>query len=114
MAVAKDGFSARYNMTQKEVSDCECTITLRAHVCVHLCVQSVGLLTCFYSQLDFLSFTAFVSVISADTRLSLFIFFLFSFSSSPLTLSISSAVPALMLFQSRSAPSPLSAYFALS
>lgn len=39
---------------------------------------------------------------------------LFSFSSSPLTLSISSAVPALMLFQSRSAPSPLSAYFALS
>lgn len=24
MAVAKDGFSARYNMTHKEVSDCEC------------------------------------------------------------------------------------------
>lgn len=27
MAVAKDGFSARYNMTHKEVSDCECKIT---------------------------------------------------------------------------------------
>lgn len=92
MAVAKDGFSARYNMTQKEVSDCECTITLRAHACVHLCVQSVGLLTCFYSQLDFLSFTAFVSVISADTRLSLFIFFLFP----PLLLPSRSLQPCLL------------------
>lgn len=27
MAVAKDGFSARYNMTHKEVSDCECRTT---------------------------------------------------------------------------------------
>lgn len=34
MAVAKDGFSARYNMTHKEVSDCECEINLLASVCV--------------------------------------------------------------------------------
>uniref|UniRef100_A0A3Q2XUX8 Neuropilin 2a n=1 Tax=Hippocampus comes TaxID=109280 RepID=A0A3Q2XUX8_HIPCM len=27
MAVAKDGFSARYNMTHKEVSDCECRLS---------------------------------------------------------------------------------------
>ena len=37
MAVAKDGFSARYNMTHKEVADCECEITFRE--CVFLCLQ---------------------------------------------------------------------------
>ena len=37
MAVAKDGFSARYNMTHKEVSDCECEITFSECVYVQKC-----------------------------------------------------------------------------
>lgn len=41
MAVAKDGFSARYNMTHKEVTDCKCQGTFQT---MHLC--SVGLFVC--------------------------------------------------------------------
>lgn len=72
MAVAKDGFSARYNMTHKEVSDCECEITFSE--CVFVCSNAlrVGLFACFYSHLYFHSFNSFIS---ADTRLSFFIVF---------------------------------------
>lgn len=43
MAVAKDGFSARYNLTRKEVSDCKCQMALNEGVSA----PSVGLCASF-------------------------------------------------------------------
>lgn len=76
MAVAKDGFSARYNMTHKEVSDCECEITFLARACLR--VQMLSVLVClpvFLTTYIFSLFNRFFSVISADTLLSFFIFY---------------------------------------
>lgn len=97
MAVAKDGFSARYNMTHKEVSDCECRTTWTVVFLFFFHAPRVPFCSaCFYSHL------------SADTlflRLSLL-----------LTLSISPALPALMLFRSQGSRSlsPLGLVCALS
>lgn len=43
MAVAKDGFSARYNLTRKEVSDCKCETAREgiSALCVGLLAFSV-------------------------------------------------------------------------
>lgn len=43
MAVAKDGFSARYNMTHKEATDCECEITFFFFFAVSVCVPALSL-----------------------------------------------------------------------
>lgn len=105
MAVAKDGFSARYNMTHKEVSDCECQITSSKFVCVCVCERSlqICLPVCVHT---------FTLSLSSPSALPTLIFL--SSSLALLTPSISPAVPTVMLFQSRRSLSPLSACFALS
>lgn len=90
MAVAKDGFSARYNMTHKEVSDCECQITFSECVCVCVCIM-LSASVCFPVVIT-------ASIFSRSTVS----YLVFPPSSlTPLTLSIFSAFPTFMLFKSR-------------
>lgn len=76
MAVAKDGFSARYNMTHKEVSDCEWKITFS-------CVCVLERSPCQVCLPDFIPVCVFSS----------FSAFFFHFPSSLLTLIFSFFVP---------------------
>lgn len=105
MAVAKDGFSARYNMTHKEVSDCEWKITFSC-VCVLERSPCQVCLPDFIPVCVFSSFSAFffsLSFLSADTHL----FFLH-----PDPFQLFSLLPTLMLFQSTTWLLPLQAYSA--
>lgn len=82
MAVAKDGFSARYNLTRKEVRDCECRW-----------------LVCFFSVCVGMAASVFFSRLFPHFQLH---HLCWHSSFTPLTPSIFTGLPTLMLFQSRS------------
>ena len=106
MAVAKDGFSVRYNMTHREVTDCECKITFRKCVCVCKLSSHRFVFLLLFPSL-FSSLSTILSVISADAYLSFFIYL----SSHPLDLfsfAYFYAISVSMLFLT-----PLSLFYSL-